>query len=170
MNVRFCGQADFTCRSSNHVPLWSYLWRENRKASKKAYRSRNVAEREGFEPSRRLPAYTRSRRAPSTTRPPLLQASRKEGHYSEANPLFKRTSSRSRGTASGRAYLAFWHASKFTKRQVVPISCQVMLSHVGRSAAKYTESMRAAGFERDGAIDYLVVKRQFTPLAHAVLF
>ncbi len=30
-----------------------------------------VAEREGFEPSRRLPAYTRSRRAPSTTRPPL---------------------------------------------------------------------------------------------------
>src|SRR5262249_8618601 len=84
--------------------------------------------------------------------------------------LFKRTSSRSRGTASGRAYLAFWHASEFTKRQVVPISCQVMLSHVGRSAAKYTESLRAAGFERDGAIDYLVVKRQFTPLAHAVLF
>jgi hypothetical protein len=31
-----------------------------------------LAEREGFEPSRRLPAYTRSRRAPSTTRPPLL--------------------------------------------------------------------------------------------------
>ncbi len=30
-----------------------------------------VAEGEGFEPSRRLPAYTRSRRAPSTTRPPL---------------------------------------------------------------------------------------------------
>ena len=30
-----------------------------------------MAEREGFEPSRRLPAYTRSRRAPSTTRPPL---------------------------------------------------------------------------------------------------
>ena len=30
-----------------------------------------VAERQGFEPWRRLPAYTRSRRAPSTTRPPL---------------------------------------------------------------------------------------------------
>ena len=30
-----------------------------------------VADREGFEPSRRLPAYTRSRRAPSTTRPPV---------------------------------------------------------------------------------------------------
>ena len=30
-----------------------------------------MAEREGFEPSRRLPAYTLSRRAPSTTRPPL---------------------------------------------------------------------------------------------------
>ncbi len=35
--------------------------------------TRCVAEREGFEPSRRLPAYTRSRRAPSTTRPPLLK-------------------------------------------------------------------------------------------------
>ena len=31
-----------------------------------------LAEREGFEPSRRFPAYTLSRRAPSTTRPPLL--------------------------------------------------------------------------------------------------
>src|SRR5262249_33666956 len=37
MNVRFCGQADFTCRSSNHVHLWSHLWRENSKASKKDY-------------------------------------------------------------------------------------------------------------------------------------
>ena len=32
---------------------------------------RCLAEREGFEPSRRFPAYTLSRRAPSTTRPPL---------------------------------------------------------------------------------------------------
>ncbi len=30
-----------------------------------------VAERQGFEPWRRFPAYTLSRRAPSTTRPPL---------------------------------------------------------------------------------------------------
>lgn len=30
-----------------------------------------MAEREGFEPSIRFPVYTRSRRAPSTTRPPL---------------------------------------------------------------------------------------------------
>lgn len=30
-----------------------------------------LAERQGFEPWRRFPAYTRSRRAPSTTRPPL---------------------------------------------------------------------------------------------------
>ena len=30
-----------------------------------------MAEREGFEPSIRFLAYTRSRRAPSTTRPPL---------------------------------------------------------------------------------------------------
>jgi hypothetical protein len=34
-------------------------------------KNRLLAEREGFEPSRRFPAYTRSRRAPSTTRPPL---------------------------------------------------------------------------------------------------
>src|SRR5690606_39524045 len=33
-----------------------------------------MAEREGFEPSRRFPAYTLSRRAPSTTRPPLRGA------------------------------------------------------------------------------------------------
>ena len=30
-----------------------------------------MAERKGFEPSRRFPAYTLSRRAPSTTRPPV---------------------------------------------------------------------------------------------------
>ena len=48
-----------------------------------------MAEREGFEPSRRLPAYTRSRRAPSTTRPPLLictrcsfRVGRREAHAS----------------------------------------------------------------------------------------
>jgi coenzyme F420 hydrogenase subunit beta len=33
----------------------------------------SLAVREGFEPSRRLPAYTRSRRAPSTTRPPRVR-------------------------------------------------------------------------------------------------
>ncbi len=33
-----------------------------------------MAERQGFEPWRRFPAYTRSRRAPSTTRPPLRRA------------------------------------------------------------------------------------------------
>ena len=32
---------------------------------------RILAEREGFEPSRRFPAYTLSKRAPSATRPPL---------------------------------------------------------------------------------------------------
>ena len=31
----------------------------------------DMEERKGFEPSRRLPAYTLSKRAPSTTRPPL---------------------------------------------------------------------------------------------------
>src|SRR6056297_2195345 len=33
-----------------------------------------MAERQGFEPWRRFPAYTLSRRAPSTTRPPLRDA------------------------------------------------------------------------------------------------
>ena len=33
-----------------------------------------MAEREGFEPSRRFPAYTLSRRAPSTTRPTVHRA------------------------------------------------------------------------------------------------
>ena len=32
-----------------------------------------VADRQGFEPWRRSPAYTLSRRAPSTTRPPVHQ-------------------------------------------------------------------------------------------------
>ena len=32
-----------------------------------------MAERQGFEPWRRSPAYTLSRRAPSTTRPPLRE-------------------------------------------------------------------------------------------------
>ena len=34
-----------------------------------------VADREGFEPSIELPLYTRSRRAPSTTRPPVHSTS-----------------------------------------------------------------------------------------------
>ena len=33
-----------------------------------------MADSEGFEPSRRFPAYTLSRRAPSTTRPTVLKA------------------------------------------------------------------------------------------------
>ena len=32
---------------------------------------KKMAEREGFEPSKRFPVYTLSKRAPSTTRPPL---------------------------------------------------------------------------------------------------
>lgn len=35
---------------------------------------RPMADREGFEPSRRLPAYTLSKRAPSTARPPVRKA------------------------------------------------------------------------------------------------
>ena len=35
-----------------------------------------MAEREGFEPSKQLPVYTLSKRAPSTTRPPLQKNER----------------------------------------------------------------------------------------------
>ena len=44
-----------------------------------------MAERQGFEPWRRFPAYTRSRRAPSTTRPPL----RYRASYSRVRDAFK---------------------------------------------------------------------------------
>ena len=37
-----------------------------------------MAERVGFEPTRRFPAYTLSKRAPSTTRPPLRKVSLSE--------------------------------------------------------------------------------------------
>ncbi len=43
-----------------------------------------MADRQGFEPWRRFPAYTRSRRAPSTTRPPV-----REGAYREQDNGFQ---------------------------------------------------------------------------------
>src|SRR5215468_542984 len=55
--------------------------------AKKIIYQRYVAEREGFEPSRRLPAYTRSRRAPSTTRPPLLQSRKSAQLKGSDHPL-----------------------------------------------------------------------------------
>ena len=60
--------------------------------------NREVAEGKGFEPLRRLPAYTLSRRAPSTTRPPLLE---KVPHYSEATLPFNTFGS---GVPSSRAH------------------------------------------------------------------
>ena len=45
-----------------------------------------MADREGFEPSRRFPAYTLSRRAPSTTRPPVLEARLLCGRGRARNP------------------------------------------------------------------------------------
>ena len=45
-----------------------------------------VAEREGFEPSRRSPAYTLSRRAPSTTRPPLQRGTETMGRRAGQAP------------------------------------------------------------------------------------
>ena len=44
-----------------------------------------VADRQGFEPWRRSPAYTLSRRAPSTTRPPVRGA-----RFSPIRPPFAR--------------------------------------------------------------------------------
>ena len=54
--------------------MWATVWAEKAVQnfmSKSKGLNQLLAEREGFEPSRRYPAYTRSRRAPSTTRPPL---------------------------------------------------------------------------------------------------
>ncbi len=48
-----------------------------------------LAEREGFEPSRAVTPYTRSRRAPSTTRPPLLRLGTKRFRHPSTGPLFE---------------------------------------------------------------------------------
>ena len=58
-----------------------------------------------FEPTRRLPAYTLSKRAPSTTRPPLLQAREKRGrNLCGAASLFKPTRVRgARATTHAKA-------------------------------------------------------------------
>ena len=57
--------------------------------AKRLSASEIVADREGFEPSRRFPAYTRSRRAPSTTRPPV---------HSESGPYSVRPARGARGS------------------------------------------------------------------------
>ena len=64
--------------------------------NKNEHRSRLLAEREGFEPSRRFPAYTLSRRAPSTTRPPLR---RRTGCHVAGPTASPANSARSRGSA-----------------------------------------------------------------------
>ena len=75
-----------------------------------------MAEREGFEPSRRLPAYTRSRRAPSTTRPPLLMARGRGRNLSGATSLFKPTSQGGLRTPSGAAkYTREFEAPSFER-------------------------------------------------------
>ena len=64
-----------------------------------------MAEREGFEPSIRLPVYTRSRRAPSTTRPPL-RSRRRRGLAAASGggrPLAGRAAGRKRGARAGTA-------------------------------------------------------------------
>ena len=47
-----------------------------------------MAERQGFEPWRRFPAYTLSRRAPSTTRPPLRSRPHSKGPWARARGLW----------------------------------------------------------------------------------
>ena len=55
--------------------MWGYVWvkapRDGRYANKTMTERRSLAEGAGFEPAIRFPVYTLSRRAPSTTRPPL---------------------------------------------------------------------------------------------------
>ena len=72
------------------------------KAGKALVLRRVRTERVGFEPTRRLPAYTLSKRAPSTTRPPLPDGALKGGgNLRAATVLFKQTSL-SRRNAKGR--------------------------------------------------------------------
>ena len=67
-------------RAKSHSPQEN-IWLALRAAKEKERLTRSVskksfelAERQGFEPWVRLPAHTRSRRAPSTTRSPLHRA------------------------------------------------------------------------------------------------
>ena len=61
---------------------------------------REMAEGVGFEPTRRLPAYTRSRRAPSTTRPPL-RLERSGAHYNRISLLRNRACGKVCGLSFG---------------------------------------------------------------------
>src|SRR5512134_1701287 len=74
----------------------------------RAERRTGLAEREGFEPSRRFPAYTLSRRAPSTTRPPLRSRPDKP---CRATLRKAAEVAMTRGTVS-----EFWHASLIPDR------------------------------------------------------
>ena len=62
-----------------------------------------VAERQGFEPWRRFPAYTLSRRAPSTTRPPLRAALSIPARYGVTRGCGKKHRCRARRGAQDRA-------------------------------------------------------------------
>ena len=64
--------ADLESANSNCVGSHSAI-ASHSPAALSAFSLREIAmaDRQGFEPWRRFPAYTRSRRAPSTTRPPV---------------------------------------------------------------------------------------------------
>src|SRR5262249_17951526 len=72
--------------------LWFYLWVGVGSASKVVAQQQVLAEEEGFDPSRRFPAYTLSRRAPSTTRPPLREGRTIAGRMGSARPRWRRPS------------------------------------------------------------------------------
>ena len=74
---------DFIVHSTFDLSVFNIKWHIKKKNVK--YKNndlkRIMAERQGFEPWRQFPAYTRSRRAPSTTRPPLLYVSLYKNSY-----------------------------------------------------------------------------------------
>ena len=57
---------------SSGIMWWERIQSSSNMRVKAICLKSHMADRQGFEPWRRLPAYTRSRRAPSTTRPPVL--------------------------------------------------------------------------------------------------
>jgi hypothetical protein len=65
-----------------------------------------VAEREGFEPSIRFPVYTLSKRAPSTTRPPLRKAGAYNGGAARTRTRQKSPVLRARKTNPPQQYIS----------------------------------------------------------------
>ena len=73
LRLAFQGPLIYCRKTGFRTPETSFIF--NMLEGENIMKSR-LADRVGFEPTRRLPAYTRSRRAPSTTRPPVHFAKR----------------------------------------------------------------------------------------------